>query len=188
MKKILLVAMIALALGIGSLIAYNANRPNADEKQTPEKGVTAKTSSVIWHDFNSGLQKAASQNKPILVDFYTDWCHWCKVMDEKTFHDPKVAQKLQQDFIAVRINAEDRDKTVTYKGQTYSNIQLTQAFRITGYPSLGFLDAKGDAITVIPGFIPPETFINILGYIDQECYKKQISFEDYLKKKTECQK
>jgi thioredoxin-related protein len=188
MKKMLVVLIVALALGFGSLIAFNSNMLSADEKQTPENGVKEKTSGVIWHDFNTGLQKATSQNKPILVDFYTDWCHWCKVMDEKTFQDPKVAQKLQQDFIAVRINAEDREKTVTYKGQTFSNIQFTQAFRITGYPSLGFLDAKGEAITVIPGYVPPETFINILGYIDQECYKKQISFEDYLKKKAECPK
>ena len=60
-----------------------------------------------WHSFNDGLVKADKESKMILVDFYADWCHWCKVMDEKTFKDENVAKKLQERFVTIKLDAED---------------------------------------------------------------------------------
>ncbi len=134
-----------------------------------------------WLKFNEGLAKAGKENKFVLVDFYTNWCHWCKVMDEKTFSEAQVSQKLQQRFVKVRLNAEAANETVTYQNKKYTNPEFTQAFGVTGYPSLAFLDAKGQIITLIPGYVPPEEFIIILNYIDQKCYEKQVSFEDFKK-------
>ena len=42
-----------------------------------------------WHSFDEGSTKAKAEGKQILIDIYTDWCHWCKVMDEKTYSDEK---------------------------------------------------------------------------------------------------
>lgn len=122
----------------------------------------------------------------MIVDFYTDWCHWCKVMDEKTFQDSTVARKLQQRFVTVRINAESPSDTVNFQGQRFTNIELTQAFRVTGFPSLAFISPEKEVITVIPGYVPAEPFGYLLDYIDQECYKKQMSFEEFMKRKGNC--
>jgi thioredoxin-related protein len=175
----LMIFMLFFAAGCSSEV-------DAGKDSTAVTQETGKAAEVVWYNFDEGLAKATKENKPALIDFYTDWCHWCKVMDEKTFRSNDVAAKLTKNFIAIRINAEAQDQTVTYKGQKMTNMELTRAFRVSGFPSLGFLDPAGEVITVIPGFIPPETFINILGYIDQECYKKSISFDDYLKKKGDC--
>jgi thioredoxin-related protein len=141
-----------------------------------------------WIGFDEGLAKGKTENKNIIVDFYTDWCHWCKVMDEKTFHEKNVAEKLKNRFVTVRINAEDEKQSATYKGQTFNNVQLTQAFGVTGYPSLAFLEPNGDIITVIPGYVPPETFIYILDYVDQKLYEKKMPFDEFLKKQQENKK
>ena len=134
-----------------------------------------------WHSFNDGLAKADKESKMILIDFYADWCHWCKVMDEKTFQDKDIAKKLQDRFVTVKLDAEDAKAKVTYKKETYTHPQLTRAFGVTGFPSLAFLDSNGDVITLVPGYVPPENFINILNYIDTRCWEKNISFEDFMK-------
>ena len=134
-----------------------------------------------WIGFDEGLAQAKGQDKNMIVDFYTDWCHWCKVMDEKTFSETAVSKKLQDSFVTIRINAEDRDATATFRGQTYNNVELTQAFGVTGYPTLAFLEHDGDIITTIPGYVPPETFIHILNYIDEKMYEQKMPFEEFLK-------
>jgi thioredoxin-related protein len=138
-----------------------------------------------WIGFDEGLAKGRVENKNIIVDFYTDWCYWCKVMDEKTFSEKNVAEKLKSRFVTVRINAEDEKQNASYNGQTFNNVQLTQAFGVTGYPSLAFLEPDGDIITIIPGYVPAEMFVHILDYIDQKLYEKKIPFDEFLKKQQE---
>lgn len=184
-----LVVMLALAglwiMGCSKV----SNDSVAQNKSTTAKPTIAPAQQVAKNftlSFNEGLAQAAQQKKNMIVDFYTDWCHWCKVMDEKTFQDAKVSTKLQQRFITVRINAESPADTVEFQGQRFTNIQLTQAFRVTGFPSLAFISPEKEVITVIPGYIPAEPFSYLLDYIDQECYKKQLSFEEFMKRKGDC--
>lgn len=134
-----------------------------------------------WMAFDEGLALAAKSKKPLIIDFYTDWCHWCKVMDEKTFNDKDVKERLEKSFVTVRINAEDETATATYRGQTFNNVQLTRAFGVTGYPTLAFLEEDGDIITTLPGYIPAENFIHILAYIEQKMYEQKMPFEEFLK-------
>lgn len=143
--------------------------------------VTMQAAEKGWVSFNDGIKKAKLEKKFVLVDFYTDWCHWCKVMDQKTFQDPAVAKKLQQSFVTVRLNPEKKGESVTFKDKTYTNAEFTQAFGVTGYPSLAFLDAQGNVITMVPGYVEAKEFIQILEFIDQRCYEKQVSFEDFKK-------
>jgi thioredoxin-related protein len=139
------------------------------------------TADKSWLGFDEGLAKSLNEQKPMLVDFYTDWCHWCKVMDEKTFNEENVKAKLTERFVTVRLNAEDRNVSATYKGNTYTNVELTQAFGVTGFPTLAFLDGKGEIITTIPGYVPAENFIHILSYIDQKMYEQKMPFEEFVK-------
>lgn len=176
---------------IVALVALSCSEVNTDSMaQNKTKTAKATEQSVATKNFtltfNEGLEQAAKENKNMIVDFYTDWCHWCKVMDEKTFSKDSVASKLNDRFITVRINAEDPKQTATFKGHTFNNIELTQAFRVTGFPSLAFISPEHEVITVMPGYIPAEQFSYILDYIDQKCWEKKMTLEEFMKRKGDC--
>ena len=135
-----------------------------------------------WLAFDDGLAKARTENKPIFVEFYTDWCIYCQKFQKETIKDQKVARMLSENFVYVRLNAENSENRVRYNGKSFSNVELTQAFGITAYPSLVFLDAKSKPITMLSGFVPPQEFVTVLSYIDQKCYETQISFREFTKK------
>ena len=109
-----------------------------------------------------------SNNKKFLVDVYTDWCGWCKVMDKKTFTDPELIKYLNKNFHVVKFNAEQKE-TVNYRGKTYNwepmgrnginslGIELLQG-RLS-YPTLVYLNEKLEPITVSPGYKKPEELL-----------------------------
>ncbi len=182
MKRILFTVLLMVAIAVS---ACTGNDSGATQKASA-KG-SGNEIKAEWVKFDDGIAKSAKEKKHMIVDFYTDWCHWCKVMDDKTFGNDEINKKLKDRFVTVRLAAENANESATFKGQTYSNVELTRVFGVTGFPSLAFLNPDGEVITVVPGYVPPETFTHILDYIDQECYKKQMSFEEFMKKKGECE-
>jgi len=148
--------------------------------------VSAQGASLEWLPFDEASQQSLSQEKPLLVDFYTDWCHWCKVIDSKTFGDPEVAKVLARDFVLCRIHAEDSKATLHYRDATYSNVQFTQAMGVRGFPSIAFFDKEGNAITVVPGYVEAKTFLYMLSYVREGCYTRQMSFQEFMRRKGEC--
>ena len=139
-----------------------------------------------WLPFDKGIALAKSEKKPIVIDFYTDWCRWCKVMDKQTFSKPEISSFLAEHFVSVRINAESMSEKFKYQGKEYTPVELTRKFRIRGYPSIVYLDEEGTLIKVVPGYQPPEKYLPWLTYIQKGCYKKKISFEEYRKRKGDC--
>jgi thioredoxin-related protein len=133
-------------------------------------------------DFNDGLAKALAEDKPIFLEFYTDWCVYCKKFQRETMKDQDVIRMLSKNFIYIRLNAETSNNQITYRGKSMSNLELSRSFGITSFPSLTFLDSGGQPITLIPGFVPAPQFSAILDYIHQECYQTKISFHDFVKK------
>jgi len=137
---------------------------------------------VKWLGFDAGIEKALEEKKPVLIDFYTEWCHWCKVMDDKTFNAEEVAKKLSDDFVCIRLNAEDQKSSLNFDGKMYTNAEFTQALGVSGFPTLAFIDDAGQFITKVPGYVPAKDFVNILNYIDKKYYEKNMSFEEFLEK------
>ena len=172
MKNVAMIAIILLAAFSGCG-AEKADREPAAENE--------------WLSFGEGIELAEREKKPVVIDFYTSWCRWCKVMDEKTFSDPEVAAYLSEHFVSIRLNAESRSEKFSFNGQEYTPVELTRAFGVRGFPSLAYLDREGELITIVPGFVPKDTFLPFLRYIQKECYKQQMSFEDFMKKKEECE-
>ena len=58
----------------------------------------ARAAGPSWARWDAGLQAAAAGKRYVLVDVYTDWCGWCKVMDKNTFSEPNVAKILNENF------------------------------------------------------------------------------------------
>ncbi|MFA4838455.1 MAG: thioredoxin family protein [Candidatus Neomarinimicrobiota bacterium] len=141
-----------------------------------------------WYSFNEGILKAKKENKHIVIDFYTDWCGWCKKMDKETFSAPAVEKYLFENFVPIRINAENATEKLQFQGKTYTPVQLTRAFQVTGYPSIALLTPGSEVVAVIPGYIEKDMFMNLLRYMKSESYKSKMTLEEFLKKETERKK
>jgi uncharacterized protein YyaL (SSP411 family) len=64
---------------------------------------------IQWHEWGEDAFAAAQRdNKPILLDIGAVWCHWCHVMDRESYDDPEVAALVNQRFIAVKVDRDER--------------------------------------------------------------------------------
>ncbi len=136
-----------------------------------------------WLSFDKGLEQAKTGKKKILVDVYTDWCGWCKKMDKEVFNHELVAPYLSNQYVLIKLNAES-DAAASYKNQKTSERGLAQAFGVTGYPTLLFLESNGEYITPLPGYVKAEDFLPILKYFSEDHYKTKqwnVYLEEYKK-------
>lgn len=143
----------------------------------------SKEDPVQWLSIEEGLEAARQQEKHIVIDFYTSWCKWCEVMDEQTFSHRDVSEYLKDNFICVRVNAEDKKNRFNYKRQRFSPFELAREFGVRGYPSLAYLKSDGDLIGVVPGFVPPDKYMRILEYFNEELYTKNVDLKKFMDSK-----
>lgn len=134
-----------------------------------------------WTAYGDALKKAEGSDRILVVDVYTNWCSWCKKMDRDVYGDPAVRAVLNQHFIAAKLNAESTT-THAVGGQSRSERDIAKSFGVTGYPTTLFLTAAGDPITVLPGYVPKETFLLVLEYIHTRSYERQ-SWEEFQNQK-----
>ncbi len=134
---------------------------------------------LTWHGPNEGMERAKALNKPILMDVYTDWCSWCKVMDQKTYNDEDIVNYLKKNFILVKMNPET-DGNVRYREKSYAAAEFASGLGITGYPATAFFESDGRVITIASGYIEAKEFLPMLQYIAEKKYN-EISYQDFLK-------
>ncbi len=106
--------------------------------------------------FNTGsyaevLKKAKSEKKIIMADFYTDWCIWCRQLDMKVYTDPTIAAYANSHQVNWKTDAE--------KGE---GIDLAKKFKITGYPTLVFIDGDGNEVDRFVGYVPAAEFFPVM--------------------------
>ncbi len=64
---------------------------------------------IHWHEWGEdAFSTAQRENKPILLDIGAVWCHWCHVMDRESYDDPEVARIVNENFIAVKVDRDER--------------------------------------------------------------------------------
>ena len=114
-----------------------------------------------WFSFNEGLNKAKAEHKILLVDFYTDWCGWCKKMDAATYSDNEVIKLLNDNFVVAKLNPEEQG-SVSFNKQTFSQGAFAQAVQVTGFPTTGFFKNDSVFIGKVSGYFEPKQFIELL--------------------------
>ena len=150
---------------------------NASFSQSASK----ETGLVKWMTFEEAVEKSKAEKRKIFIDVYTDWCGWCKVMDKKTFSDPDVARLLNENFYAVKFDAEQTEDVVfngtTYKFVPYGNKgvhQLAAALlnNQLSYPTVVLVEEDFKSVSPIPGYKQREEFHKMLTYFAFDYYKK----------------
>ncbi len=137
------------------------------------------TQALEWHTFDKGYERALKEKKLLVIDFYTDWCHWCKVMDRETYGNKTVIDYARQNAILAKVNAET-DEKYKFKEASYSGRELSMMFGVRGFPTTSFMNEKGELLTSVSGYIPAERFLVILKYFAGNWYDK-MSFDEFQK-------
>jgi thioredoxin-related protein len=144
---------------------------------------------IQWLTLEQAEKKSKKENKPILIDFYTDWCGWCKKLDNTTYKDPEVIEYVNKYFYPVKFDAES-EETYTFNGETYafrpSGKRGTNEFALEyanrngrlGYPTTAFIFANGEKLAVIPGYQDAGKMSLILQFLGEGHYQT-MDFEEF---------
>jgi thiol:disulfide interchange protein len=149
----------SMIVGWGALMAVafltswscGAGREQASEPVSNSVVTSHQAPDVVWEkDWDAAFVRARSEGKPVLVNFYAEWCVWCKHLESVTFRDSKVAGMLAGDVIplAVDIDAVPTD--------------LLRRHRIEAPPTILLLDVDGSELGRIPGYMPPAGFLRVV--------------------------
>lgn len=107
-------------------------------------------STIDWKkDDVQAFRVAASSNKPVLLYLEAVWCHWCHVMDAKTYADPEVAALVSRAFVPLRIDQDSRP-------------DLSVRYRDIGWPATVLFDASGREIAKRQGYVPRADMLALL--------------------------
>jgi thioredoxin-related protein len=124
-------------------------------------------SQVNWMSLEEAVVAQKNEPRKIVMDVYTQWCGPCKMMMANTFTNPDVIAYLNENFYAVKFDAESK-APVNFKGQTFENPgykegvrgrnsahQLSRELRVNAYPTLVYFDEKAEVIAPISGYKTP---------------------------------
>ena len=120
------------------------------------------------------LQQLVEKNpRPILLYFYTDWCQYCKMLQQTTFKNKKVIEKLNKNYYVVFFNAETKT-TITYNQKQYKFVptgiktgshELVNFYfgkRQEIYPTIIFLNTNFNEIIFLQSYISANDFLEII--------------------------
>jgi thioredoxin-related protein len=174
MKKHFLISLIIFS----AILFLIPELSQAQAQASPAPNVKIK-----WLDIEEAAALNAKKPKKIFIDMYTDWCGWCKKMDAATFINPVIVDYMNENYYAVKFNAERKD-TVLFKGKPYVNsnpsgtrsshqLAMELLSNRMSYPSFVFLDENLNKVTTVPGYRKSPEFEAILNYIASNAYRIQ---------------
>lgn len=141
MKKILIIAAIVVV----AIATYSFTAPHGEKKEKPEKGVVIQMNNDLYlkniADYNNTKEWKFKGDKPVVIDFYADWCGPCRM----------VAPLMKE------LAKEYEDQIVIYKVNVDNESELATALGIKSLPTILFIPKKGDP-QIIVGSADKATF------------------------------
>ena len=105
---------------------------------------------VAWHEWSpEAFAEARREGKHLLVSVQAAWCHWCHVMNDRTFGDPAVRAKLAADYIAIKVDSDARP-------------DLAERFQDYAWPATVLLSPEADVVLPLRGYRAPGVFLQLL--------------------------
>jgi thiol:disulfide interchange protein DsbD len=147
----------AKALGVALLvggIVYGVGAADARGRRSAADG-------FAWHhDERGALALAKAERRPVILDFWAEWCTACKELDHTAWSDPRVREAATR-FVAVKVDGTD---------ETPEFQALTAKYGIVGMPTVIFIDAQGREVPVrITGAIGADEMLRWIGAAEKAC-------------------
>lgn len=118
--------------------------------------LASSSDTIPWQTWSDeAFVKAKTENRLIILDLEAVWCHWCHVMDQKTYTDPAVQTLLKDKFVTLKVDQDSRP-------------DLAARYMDYGWPATIFFNAKGEEIAKRSGYIPPEEMTKLLKKLVQD--------------------
>lgn len=128
-------------------------------------GISSQAQKINWMSFDQAVAAQKKSPKPIFIDVYTNWCGPCKLLDEATFSDAEVIKYINDNFYAVKFNAEGNED-ITFLDKSFKNPrydpnransrnsmhEFTTHLKIQAYPSMVVIGKEAKIEKVILGF------------------------------------
>jgi len=150
----------SLILGLG-IFATSQWASRTDLSAEVENSAT-----LTWtHSEDEAIAAALEANKPIMVDFWAEWCEACKKMDKTTFLDPDVRNELAANWIILKLDlTEDND----------ANDEIQEKYQLAGLPTLILLQKDGslDGMNKMGGYTSANKLIKNLKTFDSRAMPK----------------
>lgn len=94
-----------------------------------------RASEIPWEEWGeAAFERARREDRPVLLSISGTWCHWCHVMDETTYSDPRIIDLIARRFVAIRVDTDERP-------------DVNARYSAGGWPTTAFLTSEGDVIT-----------------------------------------
>ena len=107
---------------------------------------------IGWLEWGAdAFERAKSGGRPILLGISAVWCHWCHVMDETTYSDPRVIELIREHFVPIRVDNDKRP-------------DVNSRYNMGGWPTTVFLAPTGEILTGAT-YVPPDEFAQMLQQI-----------------------
>lgn len=135
------------------LQSANKDLPSSSSPSASGNTPTVTPTSINWQkDLDKALNLAKANHGKVVVDVYTDWCGWCKKMDQTIYTNPKIIA-LSQKHVFLKLNAEDGGQGQRFAGR----------MDVDGYPTTIILDENGRSLNSVAGYPPSiQRFIELI--------------------------
>jgi len=118
---------------------------------------------VAWQPYSDQIvSEAQRSSKPVIIDFYADWCTPCRELDEVTFHHAEVVKQAKRNFVMIKIDLTRKSNLV--------HENLLRQYGVKGVPTVVFLDRQGKerGDLRLTDFLPPDQFLIRMAEVKKE--------------------
>jgi len=178
MKKIIIGLVLVFVL---ALLVSAGEKTETKEKDKVKQTAVVDTNEIRWYHYDEGLKLAKETGRPMMINFTTSWCGYCKKMNRTTFKETEVIKALNGDFVSIKVDCES-NLELDVKGYkiTERNLSKTE-YGVRGYPTYWFLKSDASRIGPLSGYQDTYRLLDILFYIKNELSEK-MKYDEYLKK------
>lgn len=131
----------------------------------------AEKEKIQWQSYDTGIKMIQDQKKKGFLHFYSDWCKYCKIMDNQTFTDSEIIKYLNKNFISIRVNAEKQRN-------------VAQKYGVRGLPNTWFISEDSTSLSSQPGFIQPDRLLTMLKFLNTDSFKN-MKFSEFIDKQEQ---